>query len=106
MLRAIGVEKFDKLLAGRLIVPVAVVFDDDEKFVHRAFLVAARIEGHGEVEARLMILRIGVELCPQLLDVAKVARLFGQREGGFGGGEVGIVAPVGPDQRKRLARAV
>ncbi len=90
ILRAIGVEEFDKLLARRLVVPVAVVFDADEELVDRAFPVAARIEREGEIEARLMILGVRLDLRLKLRHVAKVVRLFGERERGFGGGGGGF----------------
>ena len=59
-------EDDQKLFARGLIVPFAIGLDDGQKIVDRPLEVAGRALGFGQIEARLMIVRIGRDLGFQL----------------------------------------
>src|SRR5476651_953644 len=66
-----GLEELKQLLARGTFVPGAVELDHGEQFVDRFLLLAAGPIGHGEIETRLEILRIGGGLGLQLVDRAR-----------------------------------
>src|SRR5271156_398311 len=53
--RAQGLEELHQLLARRLVVPGPVPLEYLQQLVDCRFLLAGRIEGHGEIEAGLMV---------------------------------------------------
>ena len=59
--QAPGLEKLQQLLARRGVVPGAVAPDDREQFVGRLVALAFGVERDRQIEACLMIVRIGGE---------------------------------------------
>src|SRR4051812_47356288 len=71
-------EELHQLLARAVLVPLAVALDDLEQMVGGRSAVAAGIQGDRQVEARLMIERVGGDLLLQFGDRTERARLFGK----------------------------
>src|ERR1700754_4147586 len=61
--RTPGLEELEKLLAGAFFVPITVAAHDFKEMVRSRLTIAARIEEQSEVEAGLMIGRIGRKPC-------------------------------------------
>ena len=69
-----------QLLAGGALVPGAVPLDAGEQHVGRLVARALAGEADREIEPRLVIVGIGLDLVPQLGEVADAARLVGEFE--------------------------
>src|SRR5580700_5931563 len=64
--RAPCIEKLDKLLAGAVVIPFAIALDDADQLVERFHALALAVEREREIEARLMVERIGGDFLLQL----------------------------------------
>src|ERR1700716_2150908 len=80
--RTPGLEQLHELLAGAIVVPLAVAADDLDQVVERLGALAFGIEREREVEPRLVIERIGGNLLLQLGDRAEGGSLLGQLDRG------------------------
>ena len=89
-----GLEKLHELLAGAIVIPFAVTLDDLHQVLDRVFALAIRVERDGEIEARLMIERIGKNFLFQVCHRSDRLCLLGNLERGAGGGDRRIV-PLG-----------
>ena len=99
--RAPGLEELHQLLAGAVLVPGTVLADDGEQMVHRLLALAAGAERHGEIEAGLMVERVGGDLRFKLLHVAERAGGFLQLDGGAHGGDRAVIGGAGGREGKR-----
>src|SRR5262245_26177733 len=61
-----GLEELDQLLARSVILPFAVALDDLDQIVDRFRAPPLAVEGNGEIEAGLMVERVGGDLLLQL----------------------------------------
>src|SRR5690606_32222269 len=59
LLGAPGLKEFEKLLAGRILVPAAVALEDGDKGLCGLKALAFGIEHHGKIKARLEIIGVG-----------------------------------------------
>src|SRR5271169_5828731 len=66
--RAPGIEELNELLAGAVIIPFTVALDDGDQVLERVVPLALAVEREREIEARLMIERIGGDLLLKLGD--------------------------------------
>src|SRR5262252_5623273 len=75
--RTPGLEELDELLARAVVVPFAVALHDFEQIVDRLLPAALAVQGDGEIEARLMVERIGRDLLLELRDRSHRLGLLG-----------------------------
>src|SRR6516165_12422057 len=74
-------EEFDELLAGRLLVPLPIALEQGQQLVDRGLALPAAEEGRGELEARLMIVRVRRQAKAQLARPGhRLLRLLGEIE--------------------------
>src|SRR5713226_9289318 len=78
--RTPGLEELDRLLARAVVVPFAVALDDLEEVVDRRLALSLAVQRHREVEARLVIERVGGDLLLELGDRPDRFRLLEQVE--------------------------
>src|SRR5215469_11766457 len=72
-------EKFDELLARRLLVPLAVALEQGQEFVDRHLALTAAEETGGELEPRLMIIGVGRQTGTELFFSShRLLRLLGE----------------------------
>src|SRR6516165_11072402 len=72
-------EEFDELLASGLLVPLPIALEQGQQLVDRSLPLAAAEEGRGELEARLVIVRVRRQASAQLLRSGdRLLRLFGE----------------------------
>src|ERR1700683_1797495 len=77
-----GIEELNELLAGAVVVPFAVAPDDGDQILERLLPAALAVEREREVEARLVVERIGRHLLLELSDRPERLGLLGQLQGG------------------------
>src|SRR5437764_11379152 len=90
--RAPGLEELHQLLARAVVVPLAIALDDFHQLIDRLDTLAAGVQRHREVEARLMVERIGLHLLLEIADRSDRVRLLGYLERGAGGRDRRVVA--------------
>src|SRR5262252_2646087 len=78
--RTPGVEQLDQLLAGAVVVPFAVAPDDLQQVIERLLALALGVQRDRQVEARLVVARIGGDLLLQLADRPERGGLLGELE--------------------------
>ena len=79
-----GVEQLDQLLARAVVVPFAVAAHDLEQMVERFGPPPLAVAGERQVEARLVVERIGRDFLLQFADRPDRFRLLGEFERGAG----------------------
>src|SRR5678816_1986716 len=84
VLDAPRLEELHELLARRLLVPAAIAPDDLQQLVGRAGTVALTVQHHGEIEAGLVVVRVGLETASEVGRRAELLRLRGKLERGAG----------------------
>src|SRR5262249_20184288 len=82
--------------------PFAVAPHDLDQLVERSLTVALGVERQGQVEARLVVERIGGDLLLELADGPERGRLLGKLERGARGRYRRVVALALGDERQRL----
>src|ERR1700691_2432135 len=85
------IEKLNELLAGAVVVPFAVAPDDGDQMIERLGAAALAVERERQIEARLMVERIGGDLLLELGERPKGLGLLGKLERRTGGRDRGIV---------------
>ena len=76
-----GLENLEQLLAGGVLVPIALLGDDGEQLLGGAFQVASSRECFGVIITRLQVVWVGVDLRFQLIAVACVGGFVGKLKG-------------------------
>src|SRR6516164_726901 len=72
-------EKFEELLARRLLVPLAVALEEGQEFVDRHLALAAAEETGGEFEPRLVVVGVGRQTGAELsFPGHRLLRLLGE----------------------------
>src|SRR4029077_1487351 len=104
--RTPGIEKLDELLAGAVVVPFAVALDDGEQLLERVGAAALAVEGERQIEARLVVERIGGDLLLELADRAERLGLLGKLEGGGGRCDAGVILLALRHHGERLPRLI
>src|SRR5262245_25830064 len=85
-----GLEELDQLLAGRLIVPAALLADDAQEVVKGLLAAAGGIQRQSEVVAGLVVGRVLLDGLRQAGNLAGVDRGRGKIEGSAGADDGGI----------------
>src|SRR3984893_9220934 len=96
--RSPGVEKLQQLLARAIVVPGPVAFDDFNELGGRLFAAILGIEEDGEIESRLMVVRIGRDLAHELGSIADGGGLSGEGERRLGGYDRLVALPARGDR--------
>src|SRR5687768_739332 len=104
VLGAPGLEELDELLARRGVVPGPVAPDDLQELVGCAGAVAGSIERQRQIEAGLIVTRIGLDAFGEIAGLAELFRLRRKLQSGLGAPNCGVLLLLGGEPAKKTAR--
>src|ERR1700730_702280 len=85
------IEKLKELPGRAVVVPFAIALDDRDQVLERVGALALAVERQRQIEARLMVERVGGDLLLELVDRPECLGLLGKLQRGAGRGDRRVI---------------